>query len=231
MKLKEIKRLISENKFSFILISVTMVILTVATVVFKQSVFRVFPLYISLVIGMLQAKANRYAPLLGGINSVFYALIYFYYKLYASAAYAILFSCPVQLITFIRWQRNAYESSTVFKKMSPRLIIAVAAAFTVSWVGMMLLLGKTDSGYVLLDTFTTVLGVVTTFLTLFAFREYTVTMLVGVTASIALYIMMIFDTPEQVTYLIYGVYTFICCVRGYINVRRLYRRQCEEKTA
>lgn len=222
----KIKAFIKENKLSVVLITLAAVLISVAAVFFKQNAFRVFPLYVSLVIGLLQAKANRYAPLVGGVNSVFYAAVNVYYGLYASAAYALIFSCPIQILTFIRWRKNAYGSSTVFKKMKLGLRISVLVCFLSAWMGLFFLLGRTDGKYVLLDSFSTILGIVTTFLTLFAFKEYTVTMLIGGVCTILIYSLMIRDgLYEQYTYLVYAVYTMICSIRGFIKVQKLYRLQ------
>ena len=31
---------------------------------------------------------------------------------------AILFSCPIQLITFVRWSKNSYRQSTKFRRLT-----------------------------------------------------------------------------------------------------------------
>ena len=40
----------------------------------------------------MQTKVNRYAFILGGCNAIWYAVVYFTQKLYATAAYALFFS-------------------------------------------------------------------------------------------------------------------------------------------
>lgn len=78
----------------------TAVLITVAAVYFPGNGYRILPLYVSLVVMLLQTNANRMCFLVGGINSVFYAAVYFSLGLYASSLYWLLFSCPIQIITF-----------------------------------------------------------------------------------------------------------------------------------
>ena len=92
--------------FIFILMGCTAVLITVAGLFYQQSFLRILPLYISLVVGMLQSRVNRYSYLIGSMNSLLYGVVYFYYNLYASAFSALLFSFPIQLLTFIRWNKN-----------------------------------------------------------------------------------------------------------------------------
>ena len=82
----------------------TGVLITVTGVYFNQSFLRILPLYNSLVIASLQSRVNRYSNLLGSINSLLYTVVYFHYNLYASALSALLFSFPMQMITFIRFK-------------------------------------------------------------------------------------------------------------------------------
>ena len=86
MKTKE--RIIKGTVLSVIMIMITGILITLTGVLFHQSVQRMIPLYVSLVVGMLQSRANRYANLIGGINALLYAVVYFYFGLYASAANA-----------------------------------------------------------------------------------------------------------------------------------------------
>jgi len=213
----------------WILMAVTFASITVTGIIFRQSLFRMIPLYVSMVIGMLQTRANRYASLMGGINSLLYAAVYYHLSLYASAAYALLVSCPIQLVTFIRWSKNAYKQTTVFRRMTGRqrfwVTLATAAAFAVLYV----VLAAAGSGYQILDNASTLLGILVAFLTMFAFIEYAYLGLVSGVVSILLNAVMTVSQPEQITYLIFSVYSFICIIRAFSFVRRTYREQQEMK--
>ncbi len=203
----------------------TAVLITAAGAYYHQSFLRILPLYISLVIGLLQSRVNRYASLIGSMNSLLYGAVYVYYRLYGSAFSAILFSFPIQLLTFIRWNKNKWEHSTVLKKLNSKQRILTLAGFIVALVAMWIVLPLIGSQYVFLDSVTNLLGILIYFLTMFAFVEYTFLMIVNGVIGTALYITMLRETPEMITYLIYSVYSFVCIVFAFFEARKLYSRQ------
>ncbi len=217
--------------FIFILMSCTAVLITIAGVYFKQSFLRILPLYISLIVGMLQSRVNRYASLIGSMNSLLYGAVYFYYSLYGSVFSAVLFSFPIQLLTFIRWNKNKWEHSTVLCKLSMKQRTLISAGFAVALAAMWIILPLIGSQYVFLDSFTNLLGILIYFLTMFAFVEYTFLMIINGVIGIALYVTMLRDTPEITTYLIYSVYSLICIIFAFFEAKKLYgsQQQKEEK--
>ena len=60
---------------------------------------------------------------------------------------------------------------------------------------------------------------------MFAYIEYTTLMIPSSLINILLYISMLRENPEQITYLIYSVYCFICQCIAYKNARKAYRQQ------
>ena len=62
--------LTKDNLPRLCLMAVTAILITVTGILFHQSFIRILPLYVSLVVGVLQSRANRYASLLGGMNSI-----------------------------------------------------------------------------------------------------------------------------------------------------------------
>ena len=190
------------------------------------------PLYISIVIGLLQSRVSRYSCLLGSANSILYGVVYFYYKIYASAISAVLFSCPIQLITFIRWNKNKRGNSTKLNKLKTKYKLLLLAGYVVALVLMWFLLPLIGSEYVFLDSATNLLGIIIYFLTMFAFVEYTSCMLVNGLITISLYITMLESSPDILTHLIFSVYSFICITFAFFEARKLYKlQQEEEKTA
>lgn len=223
--------LTKKDIFIFILMGFTAILITVAGVYYKQSFLRILPLYISLVIGMLQSRVNRYASLIGSMNSLLYGAVYFYYSLYGSMFSAVLFSFPIQLLTFIRWNKNKWEHSTVLRKLSWKQRVLILTGFAVALVAMWILLPLIGSQYVFLDSFTNLLGIIIYFLTMFAFVEYTFLMIINGVIGIVLYITMLLQTPEIMTYLIFSVYSLICIIFAFFEAKKLYgsQRQKEEK--
>jgi nicotinamide mononucleotide transporter PnuC len=211
-----------------ILMCCTGVAITLTGIAAKQSFWRIAPLYVSLFIAFLQTRANRFAPLIGGINSILYAAVYFYYKLYASTLYALLFSCPIQIITFIRWNKKPYKESTVFRRLSLKQRTFAGAAFTAAWVITVFLLGKTGSGHSMLDTTISLIGILSSVLMALSSIEYVALMVLGQVFGIWLYIEMLGSNPEQITYLVYAVYSLICTIKAFVRVNEIYARQQEE---
>ena len=220
-----IKAFVKENAMRLCLMGITAVLITVTGVIFRQSVIRILPLYISLVIGLLQSRANRFAPLLGGFNSILYMIVYLYLGLYASAGYALLFSCPVQLLTFVRWSKNRYQDSTQFRAMTWRQRTAVFVGSGAAVAILCLILNAAGSDYSLLDSLSSLLGILISILTMFAFVEYSWLMLPSGLINIALNLATMQAHPEQITYLIFAFYSLICVTIGFFSVRKLYAEQ------
>lgn len=214
----------------YVMMAITGILITVAGVAFDQSFLRILPLYVSLVISMLQTKVNRFALLLGGVNSILYGVVYIYYKLYGAAFSALLFSFPIQIITFIRWNKNKRGNSTELRRMTVKQRVLLFAGIAVLTVGMAVVLPLLGSEYVLLDSITTLLGIAIYFLTMFAFVEYTTLMLVNCVLTVVLYITMLEGSPDTATYLIYSVYSLICVAFAFFEARKLYAQQQKENS-
>lgn len=218
-----------KNIFIYILMGCTAVMITAAAIYNKQDFLQILPLYVSLIIGMLQSRVSRFASLLGSINSIFYAAVYFIFNIYGSAFSALFFSCPIQILTFIRWNKHKRGGSTELRQMTAKqrifLLLGFAAALVATWFVLPLL----GSEYVFLDSATTLLGIVIYFMTMFAYVEYTTLMLINGVIGIALYIQMLGDKPEIATHLIFSVYSLICIIFAFFEARKLYKNQQAEK--
>lgn len=222
---KEIRITDKKDIFIFALMGITVVLITAAGVYFRQGFLRILPLYISLIIALLQTRISRYASLMGSINSLLYGVVYIYYSLYGSAFSAFLFSFPVQMLTFIRWNKNKWEHSTVLRKLSLRQRLIICAGYVAGLAAMWIILPLIGSQYVFLDSVTNLLGILIYFLTMFAYVEYTFLMIVNGVIGIALYAEMLPETPEITTYLIFSVYSFICIVFAFFRARKIYANQ------
>jgi len=215
----------NKNVYLLLLMGLTAIGVTVSGILLHQSFWRILPLYISLIIGLLQSRVSRYAPLLGSFNSLLYAAVYGHYQLYASMIYAILVSFPLQLLTFIRWQKNRWRGTTVFRCMTGRQRGLTVLLFIAAWMGLLILLRLIGSSFAILDNTISLLGILISFLTMFAYIEYTTLMIPSGLINILLYISMLRENPEQSTYLIFSVYSFICQCIAYKNARHAFRQQ------
>ncbi len=229
MLTKNKNNLSAKDIFIFVLMGITGVLITFTGIYYKQDFLRILPLYISLVIAMLQSRVNRYASLMGSINSLLYGVSYIFYGIYASAISAFLFSFPVQMLTFVRWNKNKWKNSTVLRKLNIKQRIIISVGFVVALVVMWVVLPLIGSQYVFLDSVTNLLGILIYFLTMFAFVEYTFLMVINGVIGIALNVEMLGNEPEIASYLIFSVYSFICIVFAFFNAKKLYKSQQSEK--
>ncbi len=213
------------NIIKNILPFVTAALITVCAFVFRADVLTVLPLYISIGVTRLQSDANRYMLLVGALNSLLYCFAYCTMGLYASAAYALLFSFTMQLISFLRWNKRKYADSTEFRKLTKKQFLFALLAFAALWVFEYFVFSRMKSGYMLLDNTVSAVGIASTVLCMFAFVEYTYSMLLGNTLSLILYITMLPETPSRMTYIIMTLYSTVGVVMAFFKIRRLYREQ------
>lgn len=203
----------------------TAVLVTVTGVLYHQAVFRILPLYISMVVSILQSKVNRYASLIGGLNSILYACVDWHYGLFASSASALFVSFPFQIATFILWSRRSYKHSTMLRSMSWKQRGLSAIACVLVWLAMFFTLRYMNSNYQIVDSSITLLGLLIYVLTLFAFVEYTWLMIPNCISSILLNIIVMADKPDRITFLVFSFYSLYCNVLGFVHARRLYAEQ------
>lgn len=212
-----------------ILMLVTAALITATGVTFGQTFINILPLYVSLCVGLLQSRVSRTAYLIGAFNSLLYAVVYAHFKLYASAAYAVLFSSTIQFATYFRWKSRPQGQSTLFRAMTNRQRLLVAGLFGLCWGAAWLILSRADSGYRILDISTSLLGILISLLTMLAYIEYAPLMILSGTVNIVLFAAMLRDHPAQITYLIYALYSMVCQIGALKRVLRLYKEQTHEK--
>lgn len=208
-----------------ILIVATGIAILVAGILCKQEFFLMIPLFVSLFVMAFQSEANRVGALIGSINSLVYTVAYIYMGVYASAASAILFSFPVQLMTFFRWKKNAYKKTVVFRKMTTKMRIGWSLVFLVIWGIMAAVFMHLDYEYAILDSCTFLFGFVTPVLTMLAYIEYTYLWIIQSVVGVFLNIQMVANDYKETTYLIYGVYALYCVIGAFINVNKFYKEQ------
>lgn len=215
------------KKSKIALIVATGIAILVAGIVFKQEFFLMIPLFVSLFVMSFQSEANRVGPLIGSINSLIYTAAYIYMGVYASAASAILFSFPIQLMTFFRWKKNAYKKTktVVFRKMTTKMRIVWSGLFLVVWGIIAVICKYLDYEYAILDSCTLLFGFVIPVLTMLAYIEYTYLWIIQCVLGVFLNIQMVANDPKETTYLIYGVYALICVIGAFINVQKFYKEQ------
>lgn len=220
-----------------IIIAVTGVAILAAGILCKQEFFLMIPLFVSLFVMSFQSEANRIGPLLGAINSLIYTAAYLHMGIYLSAVSAILFSFPFQLMTFIRWSKNAYKKTVLFKRMPTKTRIIGTIGFFAAWGLLIVVFNYLDANfaqfnydYVVLDSATFLLGLVVQILTMLAYIEYTCLWIVQAVVGLFLNVQMIMVDYSQTTYFIYGIYSTYCVILAFINVQKFYKEQQAQAT-
>ena len=220
---------VKKNLTKTVFILITAVLITVTAIVFEANFFKILPLYISLVVMMLQSEANRLGHLMGALNSILYAVVYYSLELYATAISSLFLSFPMALITFFTWKRKAYKKSVVFKKMSTKVRIYAVLCAVLLWSLIYLLLRNMGSEFLLLDNTSMILGIAVSLLTMFAFVEYSYVGILHIIISLALKLQLTASSIANLPFLVYTCYNTVCHVRSLINVRRLYNEQNRSK--
>lgn len=213
---------------TLILAGITFCLMTVSAILFIKEplqVLQFLPLYISLCVMFFQSRVSRIGPLIGSLNSILYGIVYIYCGIYASAASALLFSFPLQMITFLLWRKSPWENSTVFRRMKGWQRGLLALGLVAVWGVSVLLFNAMGSNYTLPDAASLVLGTASTVLMMLSFVEYTYLNLLSGCFTIVLYCLMIAQTPERTPFLIYAVYSLFCIAMAAIRVHQLYRAQ------
>ena len=206
-----------------------LVIIVSSVIAVKQPPYMTLPLTISIFIMLLQTGVNRHAFLMGGINSIIYAAVDFSMEIYASALYAILFSFPLQIITFVKWNKHKYKNSTVLKSLSVRAKIIIAVAFATCWTAVFISLLKSGTPYAVLDSTSSLLGILGVFLTMLAYKEYPYISLAGGVISIFLNVQVCLNDINRIPYLVFSIYSYICVIITFININKLYKEQREKQ--
>ena len=112
--MKVIDAIMHKNVRKVILL-LTAVLVAVTAIIYKLDFICVLPLFVSLFVVMYQSEARRSAYLIGGLNALLYAGIYFFYfKLYGNGLTSVLVSFPLQVATFINWKKHSYKKIYVF---------------------------------------------------------------------------------------------------------------------
>lgn len=229
--MKRITLFFDSKLFFYCLAALTFCLITLTAIIFKQSPIRLLPFYVSIFVRILHSRANRFGHLIGGFNAVLYGFVYMHYRLYGMMFYSFAFSFPLQVTTFLSWTIRAYGSSAAFRQLSWKLRGAAAVCGIAAYLGYVFFAQDTDASFVYLDSAITVLGIMSSTLTLFVCREYAYTSITHNALSVLLYFMMTLQTPETSTYLVFGIYALTCSARQFASVRRLWEKQLCERQA
>lgn len=186
-------------------------------------ILKTLPTLVTLVVQILLIKASRYAFLLGGCNSVIYSVVYFMEGLTFSAIYALLISFSLQVYSFFHWRKNTESGKVALRWLSAksRVLTAVLA------MGMWAICYFWLSGYMvmripLLDTIVFSLGIVCTVLSSVRYIESQYVSFVSCVVSLIMWIILAFQNPSNINYVIIGIYNLYCVGQAAVNWTLIY---------
>ena len=223
MKMSDKKKAIL---FEYIPMAITGVIILVCAIIFKQMFIKVLPLFFSLLIMLLNSRANRIGFLLGAINSCIYIIGYLMEGVYGTVA-STVFGIIIMLITYFRWKSNSYGKATMFRKFSARGRVLLALVLCVAWIATSFILSKIDGTAVVIDGLTMVLGFATNILTIVAYVEAPFLNIISGLCQFALWVQIVFinGNYSAMTYLVYNVYCTYMIIRTFVHWLKLYKEQ------
>lgn len=217
-----VKKIITE----LLPIVITGVLLIVCGIVFKQKFIKLLPTLVSLVVMILSARVNRFAFLLGGLNSVLYSVGYFMERLYPSAISALAFSFPIQIVSFILWSKNQTEKKEVkVRCLNKKSGSVLLLASVVGWIVSFLIYRELGTKSLVLDNTIFVLGIVITVMQMLRFVESPFLNLISLLVGIIQWTILTVENIANINYLIYNVYCFYFAFIAIFEWLRLYRTQ------
>jgi nicotinamide mononucleotide transporter PnuC len=227
MKLSEKKKAIL---FEYIPMAITGIGILICAIVFQQMFIKVLPLFFSLLIMLLNSRANRIGFILGSINSCIYIVGYLMEGVYGTVA-STVFGIVIMLITFFRWKRNAYGKATVFRRFSARGRVLLTLVLCISWAAVSFILWKINGTASVVDGLTMVLGFAVNILTIVAYVEAPFLNIISGLCQIALWVQIVFINKNYAatTYLVYSIYCAYMIARTFYRWLSLYKEQSDKK--
>ena len=224
-----IKPLTKKILFDYIPMAIVAVSLIVSAILLNQQFIKLLPTLITLVVMLLNAKANRLGFLLGGINCLIYVVGYFMESLYGTVI-STLFGAVLAFLSFVRWKKRAYGKATIFVTMKNKFRILGGILFLITWAVVAFIMSKTDNNQYYIDSFNMILGIVLPILTMFGFLEFIPLQIISLTSSHVMWIIIVAtENVSNVTYLIVSLYNCYMGAKQILTWIKLYKIQRAEK--
>ena len=194
-------------------------------IIFQEKFINVLPLFISLVVYFLKSKAHPFAFLLDALNSMIFVVIYYQQGLYGSVI-SISIGIVLAVLAFVRWKKNAYKQSTIFKKMHTAGRIILAVVLLAAWGVSCYALNKMNGSQVALDGLVLVLGFLIPLLNVFAYVDVIPLNLLNQFIACAIWICVVIEGDlAKLTYVASTIYSVSMSIVQSIVWIKLYKEQ------
>ena len=204
--------------FEYLPMAVTGIGILVCAIVFQQMIIKVLPLFFSLLIMLLNSRANRIGFILGAINSCIYII---------GTVASTVFGIVIMLITYFRWKSNAYGKATEFRRFSTRGRALLALVLCAAWAATSFALWKMGGTATIMDGLTMVLGFAVNILNIVAYVEAPFLNIISGLCQFALWMQIVFINKNYaaLTYLVYSIYCSYMIIRTFYRWLALYKEQ------
>jgi len=218
----------NSKKISSVVFWVSFCLIIAGIIYFRPEPLMFLPVIISALVMFLQSRVNRYAFFVGAINAVLYTIAYIKMSLYATAAYALLVSGTLQVLTFINWSKHTDKNETEIKSMTWSLRIKLLTGMALMWSLIYLVFKQFNSEYLILDSGITVLGIIATILCTLRFKEYIAFQILTKISSFITYALMVSTDPSRIIWLISATNGIICSIIAILSINGR-KSECTEK--
>jgi len=192
----------------------------------QQSFIKTLPTLITLVVQILLARANRTAFLLGGANSLLYAISYLGEMLYFQAFYAVAISMPLQVYTYFNWKKNSTGNKPNLRELYPVEKLLTSGCIILLWLLCDKFIGeKINSDYASLDILLFLIGVAVTVLSAIRYVDARYLSLVSCIIDVCLWVIIAVKDPKNINYVIISVYNLYRGVETLITWSRLTKNK------
>ena len=209
-------------------------LMTISTLVFailyKQAFIKVLPIFITIVVMLLNSRANRYGLLLGSINCCIYSIGHLMTGVYSTVA-SDLCQAGIAFVSFFLWRSRAYGNSTKFRSLKFPARLMLLGVILVSWMVAYFINSKVpDATLPIVDSLIFVLGIAVTILNMLAFVETPFINLISQILNMFLWIYVVIKQGLQdMTYVTSSLYSFYMVIIMCITYTKLYKKQQAEK--
>ncbi|WZL77551.1 nicotinamide riboside transporter PnuC [Eubacteriales bacterium mix99] len=196
---------------------------TVAWVIDKESLFMLVMTLTSSLNLVLGAKGKVEGLYFAIINSALYAIQCFGIPLYGEIMYSLAYSIPVSIASIILWKKNTADGGEVkFRTMTKKGILLMTAVTIAGVFGYAAVLKAMGGGFAFMDSLTTVVAVVASFLYMKRYSEQWLMWVIVNVFSVVMWI-MVFASGDKSALLIIimKAINMINSTYGYFNWRKI----------
>jgi nicotinamide mononucleotide transporter len=225
------KNIINRKDLKYYLpVAVAFVLITSLGIYYDQAFIKLLPAWVTLCVNLLTAKVNRICFLIGATNCIIYSIGYFQEGLYGSVGSALLYSMPLQLVSYFTWRKNKRGSARNIKALSVFGKIAVVVSIIASSaLAAFILSNMKGSSNNLLDGSLFVLGLFATVFIMFGYIEGMIVNVISISLGLYMWITIVASGKiENITYVILSLYNLYMITLSLINWIKLYKKQRAE---